>query len=345
MSSPILGVYGQETLFQMKRDLYWDSLKFVLIFFVVYGHTIESYAPNGSVNRATYTFLYVFHMPLFIFISGRFSQIKNKRKYISGILRILETYILFQVIWGLIIWSVSKSSFSFVSLLMWPNWTLWYLLSLVYWRLMVAMIPRKIIDDRPLSILVACFFISILGGLIPVGAQFSLQRTMAFMPFFFMGYYSTKIDIMKYINKIPLKVAIIFIVFVYILIYFKLNFNITYITNSTTPYISISSMSSFLCCFARGGLLVLAIILSMMVMRIVRSQSYISNWGAKTLVIYMFHSFAIKVINVFISRGYIPQNEVLLFVYAVIITLILAFLSQFKLFYVLLNPIGHFFHK
>ena len=329
----------------MKRDLYWDSLKFVLIFLVVYGHTIEFYAPNGSFNRATYTFLYIFHMPLFIFISGRFSHIKNKRKYILGISRILETYILFQVIWGLIIWSENKSSFSFVSLIMWPNWTLWYLLSLVYWRIMVAIIPRKIMDNRPLSILIACFLISIFGGLIPVGAQFSLQRTMAFMPFFFMGYYSTKIDIMIYINRIPLKAAIVLIVFVYIIVYYKLNFNITYVTNCCTPYISIPSMSLFLCCFARGGLIVLAIILSMMMMRIVRSQSYISNWGAKTLVIYMFHSFAIKIANVFIARGYIPQNEVLLFVYAVIITLLLAFLSQFQFFNVLLNPIGHYLHK
>ena len=59
---------------RMKRDLYWDSLKFVLIFLVVYGHTIETYSPDGSINRAIYNLIYVFHMPLFIFISGYFSK-------------------------------------------------------------------------------------------------------------------------------------------------------------------------------------------------------------------------------------------------------------------------------
>lgn len=58
----------------MKRDLYWDSLKAILIILVVYGHMISPYAPDGSFNRAMCSFIYTFHMPLFIFISGRSSD-------------------------------------------------------------------------------------------------------------------------------------------------------------------------------------------------------------------------------------------------------------------------------
>ena len=82
----------------MKRDRFWDSLKFILIFFVVYGHMIETYTPDGSFNRAMYNFIYTFHMPFFMFISGRFSQIKDRKKYLNGIILILETYIVFQII-------------------------------------------------------------------------------------------------------------------------------------------------------------------------------------------------------------------------------------------------------
>lgn len=32
----------------MKRDLYWDSLKFVLIFLVVCGHSVVIYRPEGG---------------------------------------------------------------------------------------------------------------------------------------------------------------------------------------------------------------------------------------------------------------------------------------------------------
>ena len=82
----------------MKRDLYWDTLKFIMIFFVVYGHTISGFGPDGSFNRAMYNFIYSFHMPLFVFISGRFSHIRDVDKYKRGLLRILETYIVFQLI-------------------------------------------------------------------------------------------------------------------------------------------------------------------------------------------------------------------------------------------------------
>lgn len=46
----------------MKRDHYWDSLKFILMFLVVCFHTIEYYAPDGSWNRAFYTVSSLFHM-------------------------------------------------------------------------------------------------------------------------------------------------------------------------------------------------------------------------------------------------------------------------------------------
>lgn len=82
----------------MKRDSYWDSLKFVLIFLVVLAHCIASYKPVGGINQTLYNFLCTFLMPMFIFISGMFSQIRDREKYKSGILRIFETYIVLQTV-------------------------------------------------------------------------------------------------------------------------------------------------------------------------------------------------------------------------------------------------------
>lgn len=60
------------------RDTYWDSLKFVLIFLVVLGHMIEPYITSSKVILAVYNFIYLFHMPLFVFVSGRFSVMKER---------------------------------------------------------------------------------------------------------------------------------------------------------------------------------------------------------------------------------------------------------------------------
>ena len=61
-----------------KHYLYFDYLKFFLIFFVVFGHMIEKYIEN-PVMRAIYFFIYSFHMPVFIFISGMFAKYDKKR--------------------------------------------------------------------------------------------------------------------------------------------------------------------------------------------------------------------------------------------------------------------------
>ena len=55
------------------RDYYFDNLKFILIFLVVLGHYCGSYLESWLM-LGIYNFIYSFHMPLFIFISGYFSR-------------------------------------------------------------------------------------------------------------------------------------------------------------------------------------------------------------------------------------------------------------------------------
>ena len=83
---------------EMKRSAYWDSLKFILISLVVYTHTISPFRYDSQFNTAIYNFVYLFHMPLFVFISGRFSHIKEKKHYINRTLKLVETYIVFQIL-------------------------------------------------------------------------------------------------------------------------------------------------------------------------------------------------------------------------------------------------------
>ena len=170
------------------RDQYWDSLKFILIYFVVLEHTIASNAPNGSFNCTLHNLIPTFVMPLFVFVSGRFSHIKYRKKYKKGILKIVETYLFFQFIWQLI-HLVSGKDLNwnfFIKFFISPSWTLWYLVSLVWWRISILLLPEKVLKERPFMILACSFLLSILGGLIPLNALFSFQRTMAYMPFFFI---------------------------------------------------------------------------------------------------------------------------------------------------------------
>ena len=138
----------------MKRDLYWDSLKFILIFLVVYGHIAPHYLGGGPFNMAIYNLVYLFHMPLFIFVSGRFSHIHDRHRYKRGILLLLESYLVFQTIRSSVPLLHGESLWRCLII---PRWTLWYLVALIYWRLMLLFIPPRWLQHRAWVIGVSVF--------------------------------------------------------------------------------------------------------------------------------------------------------------------------------------------
>lgn len=132
----------------------------------------------------SWKWIYIFHMPLFIFISGYFSRKKNKKELLPSIWKLLEPLIVFQALTLLPRFIIKGGSFGAIIT---PWYVLWYLLSLIYWRFMIQIIPNRILNNTKL-ILIVTFCISILAGFLPFGRLLSIQRTFSFMPFFFWGY-------------------------------------------------------------------------------------------------------------------------------------------------------------
>lgn len=65
------------------RDSYFDNAKFLLIFLVVFGHIIRSYIHDNDALLHIYKFIYTFHMPAFILISGYFAKGFNRPGYVK----------------------------------------------------------------------------------------------------------------------------------------------------------------------------------------------------------------------------------------------------------------------
>ena len=55
-----------------QRFTFIDSIKFVLILLVILGHALECNR-DIAMNMKAYTFIYSFHMPAFILLSGYFA--------------------------------------------------------------------------------------------------------------------------------------------------------------------------------------------------------------------------------------------------------------------------------
>lgn len=333
-----------------ERELYWDSLKFVLIFLVIYGHVVGSYCPVGSFNRAIHNLIYSFHMPLFVFVSGRFSQIKDREKYKKGILRIFETYIVFQVIWRILeVATGSEINILLIAkIIAFPYRALWYLASLISWRMIILTIPDKILKVKPLFIFAISLFLCLLWGFIPMGNYFSIQRTMAFMPFFFMGFYSTRFNVKESINKIPAYWALIVITILFFVVLLYLNINLHTILHCSRSYWSDSAFSPQFSFIARCILVVSAILMSIMVMRIVKEWQWMAKWGGQTLFIYIYHLFFILSLRYGLKCGYIPKQDWLFIaspICAIIFTIALIVLSRNKFLNIMLNPISYWTKK
>lgn len=82
---------------EKKRLYLYDNLKFLLIVLVVLGHLIddstvklfgdgggETGVPQAKVFSGAFVFLYAFHMPLFLFISGLFNRGHDDGRKVLG---------------------------------------------------------------------------------------------------------------------------------------------------------------------------------------------------------------------------------------------------------------------
>lgn len=204
------------------RDNYWDSLKFLLIVCVVVGHMVSLNIGHSRVNMAVFNFIYMFHMPLFVFISGRFSQIHDKKRFKYGIANLMVVYIIFQTI-RTAIDTFQSGRFDWYSLIT-PNWILWYLLALCIWRLTI-LTPifsnnRSQIQTADTffgggKILCASFVVGSVAGFLPIENILAIQRVLAFFPFFLLGYYTSGVDVRLVVNKTHALVAILFLIFVF----------------------------------------------------------------------------------------------------------------------------------
>lgn len=178
----------------MQREYKIDSIKFYLILIVIFGHTIESAIDNNNINYI-YRFIYIFHMPAFIFLSGMFSsEILDSKKSKSLITTILLPLLFHQIIFKLIESDLRFEKYSYNIII--PSWGMWYLMSLISWRLMTPLFSSL---KYPLLIAI---ILSLVAGSAPyINQNWSSSRTIAFFPFFLAGYMWSKKNNFNY--KIP----------------------------------------------------------------------------------------------------------------------------------------------
>ena len=171
------------------RNYYFDNAKFILIFFVVFGHFLRSFIEDNETIYTIYKVIYTFHMPAFILVSGFFAKGFYQKGYVKKITKkLIFPYLIFQIIYSVFYYFLYDQSEITLDPFN-PQWSLWFLISLFCWNLMLLLFVKY---KAVISIIVS-LAIGLLAGYADwVSNYLSLSRTLVFFPFFLLGYYLKK---------------------------------------------------------------------------------------------------------------------------------------------------------
>lgn len=292
-----------------KRIALWDNLKFLLIIFVVIGHYTQQFRADNETLQRIYVFIYSFHMPIFIFVTGLFSKKavdeKNIKKALPYLTCFFATTLILFIIKALLGWAPVFELFS-------PSGISWYLMSMFFMFLITMLIK----DYKPQYIFVLSLIIGVMCGFVQTENPdfFTWMRTLTFYPFFCLGYISDREKIEKATNKISIKItAVIFFVAIYLLIYFYPK-QANKISRLNTARHTFSELGRFAPYGWELRLLTYAISFAaifLLISLIPRKRiKGFTSLGERTLGIYMFHyviiytaAYVLKIQNIFKSTS------------------------------------------
>ncbi|MEH7445043.1 acyltransferase family protein [Bacillus sp. JJ1122] len=305
-----------------QRDYYFDNAKFILIFFVVFGHLLRSFIEDNEMIYNIYKVIYTFHMPAFILVSGFFARGFNKKGYVLKIARkLILPYIIFQLIYSVFYYFLyNKSTFTVDPLN--PHWSLWFLISLFCWNIMLIGFSRL----SPAKGLLLAFGLGLGVGYFDwVSNYLSLSRTFVFFPLFLLGYHLTK-DHIRVLTTPAFKVGALFaFAIVFLGFYFNPEIDYKWLLGSK-PYseMEAASISSM---FTRLAFYLLSLMMVFSFLTIVPKKEYFfTDLGKNTLYVYLLHGFFVRTFRESHVQDFFqsPERFLLLAMIALLLTLLLS---------------------
>ena len=162
------------------RDPLLDNAKVLAILLVVVGHAWNNLR-DLPLMEAAYLFVYLFHMPVFVLLTGYLSRgsttlTSGRAQRIVGAL--VVPYLLFQAGYGVLadLAGIDPARPGLVA----PSWLMWFLAALACWRLTAAVWQHM---RAPVVVAVA---LSLAGGATTTGVL-ALTQVLGLLPFFVLG--------------------------------------------------------------------------------------------------------------------------------------------------------------
>ena len=175
------------------RIALWDNLKFFLVTCVVIGHFVDQFTDISNIYDSIFLFIYSFHIPLFIFISGLMFKNKNITAKTIFFISIGFAYKMVSAIVERLLGTVKVEFF-----LLWDGGLSWFMFALAAYMVILKIIEKQNKEYiLVFSIVLACFV-----GYDPgIGDFLYLSRIIIFFPFFLSGVLLQNVNIVRFKDK------------------------------------------------------------------------------------------------------------------------------------------------
>ena len=267
-----------------------DNLKGILILLVVYGHLLFPVALKQSgISYEVSSFIYFFHMPAFLFVSGLLTKNVEIKEYIK---KVFLLYFVFNFSLSLFDFYINGAAIDFIH----PYYSMWYLIVVLVGRILIS------INDSPVLFLISLIF-SLFSGFSPADNTFALSRIIGFMPFFLFGYFLSKKNIFEF--KDSGKIKNIYHI-VPLLFFFYIVYVFTLRSDLGIDFYTFSSFNSYYEFIFRLVLIFInfGLILSMFFVIPNKKIPILSTIGKNSLTIYLLHRF----ITLLFEKVFLPDK-------------------------------------
>ena len=195
-----------------------NVLKGFLIILVVIGHFGQTVANNlplstAFIGQGIVLFIYSFHMPLFLFVSGYLSKYAEKRRQ-KAFEDLFIPYVVFQLFVGICMLVLTKSGGVLQNIFI-PQMGAWYLLTLFSYRIVLPE-TKRIRGVLVLAVLLNVFACFMTG----IGSEFAMRKSLGFFVYFMAGYGMAEFP-RKKISKSVARIALVVILVIMIIISWK----------------------------------------------------------------------------------------------------------------------------
>lgn len=312
----------QNTL-EARGETFFLNLRFMLIVTVFAGNAIEPLISRMSGMHGLYMWIFSFHMPLFVLVTGYFA-----RKSLTGgagrkvLLQIGMQYLIFQTLYSALDVSLFQVDGIHHSVFA-PYLLLWFLASHACWRLLMLGMGKW---SAPAQIAFAVTAGVAVGYLQVDGVWFSISRTFVYLPYFVIGYhFSFGAFTRLYRKSIKTAAAAASVLFLAVLAAASPELPLGWLYGNMT-YMQLGAGEWYAGVY-RLALYAVQIAASLAFLGLVPyGVSRMTDWGRRTLYVFLLHGFIVRLAAVSGIYSYLGNTAgaLLLLAAAVLCTVLLA---------------------